>query len=412
MPAQQRTFVAIMRIEEGSLDRPLGLCSVTKNKRPRHVGILVETDDSWGRNIVESVCRFGGSGRWTVLIAPRDSQGRLRLPKVWDGDGIIASLRTTSSVRHVKSLKLPVVDVGNMVPKHDWLARVATDDAARGKMAFEHLRDRGLTHFACYAPPIGRYSDVRSMAFADAVAAGGYKCAMYEATRDDAAGWLTNYSNVRRWLATLPRPLGIFAADPYPARQLVEICSVESIHIPDEVAVISGDDDELLCNVASPQISAVELASHRIGKTAAEMLGRMMKGGATAKRATLIPPLRVRGRHSTDILAMADDEIAEVLRYIRDRAPLGITVADLLKAFPISRRRLEQRFRTELNRSPAEEIRRVRMAHVGRLLLDSDKPVATIAAESGFATGASLTQAFCQHFGTPPGEYRRRNRAT
>lgn len=80
---------------------------------------------------------------------------------------------------------------------------------------------------------------------------------------------------------------------------------------------------------------------------------------------------------------------AKFLRYIRDRAPLGITVADLIKKFPISRRRLEQRFRAELNRSPAEEIRRVGMAHAGRLLLDSDKPVATVAAEAGFAVHLS-----------------------
>ncbi|EMI27292.1 xylose operon regulatory protein [Rhodopirellula europaea SH398] len=400
-----------MRIDK-NLGPPLGSGPVTTTKRPRHVGILVETDDSWGRNVVEAICRFGHSSGWTVLISPRDAQGRLRLPKVWNGDGIIASLRTASSVRHVKSLNLPVVDVGIMIPKADWFGRVATDDAARAKMAFEHLRDRGLTHFACYAPPIGRYSDVRSIAFADAVAAGGYQCAMYEATRDDTAGWLTNYSNVRRWLSTLPRPLGIFAADPYPARQLVEICSVDSIQIPDEVAVLSGDDDELLCNVASPQISAVELASHQLGETASQMLSKMMSGSATPKRETLIPPLQVRGRHSTDILAMPDDEIAEVLRFIRDRARDGITVADLLQTFPISRRRLEQRFRAELNRSPAEEIRRVRMSHVGRLLLDSDKPISTIAYESGFATGASLSQAFRQHFGTTPGEYRRQNHAT
>lgn len=394
------------------IDPPLESCPMTNTQRPRHVGILVETDDSWGRNVVEAICRFGHSSGWLVLISPRDSQGRPRLPKVWNGDGIIASLRSTSSVRHVKSLNLPVVDVGIMVPKCDWFARVATDDAARAKMAFEHLRDRGLTHFACYAPPIGRYSDVRSLAFADAVKSGGYECAMYEATRDDTSGWLTNYSNVRRWLATLPRPLGIFAADPYPARQLVEICSVDSIRIPDELVVLSGDDDELLCNVATPQISAVELASHQIGETASRMLAKMMNGSPTPKHETLIPPLQVRGRHSTDILAIPDDEIAEVLRYIRDKAREGITVSDLLNKFPISRRRLEQRFRAELNRSPAEEIRRVRMAHVSRLLLDSDKSMTTIAAESGFATGASLSQAFRQQFGTTPGDYRRRNNAT
>ncbi|WP_149499838.1 helix-turn-helix domain-containing protein [Roseiconus lacunae] len=80
-----------------------------------------------------------------------------------------------------------------------------------------------------------------------------------------------------------------------------------------------------------------------------------------------------------------------------------------MNTFSISRRRLEQRFRTELKRSPAEEIRRVRMAHVGRLLQDSDKPVATIATEAGFASGASLSQAFRQYFQMTPGEYRRLN---
>ena len=380
-------------------------------RKIRHVGILVETDDSWGRNVVEAVCRFGRAHSWTVLIGPRDTQGRVRLPRVWNGDGVIASLRTASAVRHVKSLRLPVVDVSIMAPRHDWLARVATDDDARGKMAFDHLRDRGLANFACYAPPIGRYSDVRSEAFVQAVVSGGFECAIYEPSQEEATGWLTNYSQARRWLAALPRPLGVFAADPYPARQLVEICAVEGIHIPDEVAVLSGDDDELLCNVASPQISAVELASHRIGETASQILSRMMNGAAAPKRTTLIPPLRVRARHSTDILAMHDEEVAAILRYIRDQALAGITVADVLRAFPISRRRLEQRFRAELNRSPAEEIRRVRMAHAARLLLDSDKPIAAIAAETGFATGASLSQTFRQHFGAAPGEYRQRNRA-
>tara|TARA_R110002072_G_scaffold290676_1_gene458412 strand:- start:20 stop:418 length:399 start_codon:yes stop_codon:yes gene_type:complete len=125
-----------MRIAK-NLGPPLGSGPVTTTKRPRHVGILVETDDSWGRNVVEAICRFGHSSGWTVLISPRDAQGRLRLPKVWNGDGIIASLRTASSVRHVKSLNLPVVDVGIMIPKADWFGRVATDDAARAKMAFD-----------------------------------------------------------------------------------------------------------------------------------------------------------------------------------------------------------------------------------------------------------------------------------
>lgn len=372
----------------------------------RHIGILVATDDTWGRNVVEAICRFSRSVGWTVLISPRDDQGRLRLPKVWDGHGVIASLRNHSTSRHVKNLRLPVVDVALMLKKCKWHARVATDDQARATLALEHLRSRGLTNFACYAPPIGRYSDVRSRAFESAVAESGSTCSLYVSDTEQASGWLTNYKNALNWLAQLPKPLGVFAADPYAARQLVEICATASIRVPDEVAILSGDDDELLCNVASPQISSVELASHRIGKSAARQLQTMMDGASVPQDTTLIPPLRIRPRQSTDILTIDDPQIAAILRFIRERAKDGINVADILRSFPISRRALEQRFRKKLYRSPAEEIRRARFEHVCRLLLDTKESIASIAYQSGFASGQGLSQAFQQHYGVTPGQFR------
>lgn len=377
-----------------------------KRERHRHIGILVETEDTWGRNVVEAVCRFALAVGWTVLIAPRDDQGRLRVPKVWNGHGVIASLRNQATVRHVKGLRLPVVDVAMMTKKQDWHARIATDDQARAILALEHLRGRGINHFACYAPPIGRYSDVRSRAFQALVEDSGSTCAMYVGDHEESSGWLTNYTRVRRWLAKLPKPLGVFAADPYPARQLVEICATASISIPDDIAVVSGDDDELLCNIASPQISSVELASHRIGETAARQLQKLIRGAAIPKETTLIPPLRIRPRQSTDILAIDDPQFAAILRFIRQNAKDGIGVADVLKVFPISRRSLEQRFQKRVRYSPAEEIRRARFEHVCHLLLETGQSIATIADQSGFASGAGLSRAFQRHFGETPGQYR------
>jgi LacI family transcriptional regulator len=380
------------------------------NPQERHVGLLVETDDSWGRNVVAAVCAVARNSGWTLLFGPRDDQGRLRLPKNWNGDGVIASLRTPSLVRHVMKQELPVVDVSLMVPKADWFARVATDDAARAHMAFQHLHSHGLTNFACYAPPIRRYSDGRAEAFEKVVTDAGFKCHTYQANSRDDMGWLANHGNALRWLKRLPRPLAIFAADPYPARQLIEICAASGMRCPDDIAILSGDDDELLCNAALPQISAVELASHRIGETAAHLLARMMNGAAIPQKTTLIPPLGVKARHSTDLLAMADEEINEILRFMRDRALDGITVGDVLREFPISRRRLEQRFRSELNRSPAEEIRRVRMEYICRLLLDTERSIGSIALSAGFATGASLAQAFKQQMGKTPSDFRKAKR--
>lgn len=102
-------------------------------RHSRHVGILVETGDSWGRNVVEAICRYGRGAGWTFVITPRDTQGRLRLPKSWQGRGVIAALRDDSMVKHVRRLHLPTVDVSMMWPDADWLARVATDDSARAE---------------------------------------------------------------------------------------------------------------------------------------------------------------------------------------------------------------------------------------------------------------------------------------
>lgn len=377
-----------------------------KEQPNRHVGILVETEDTWGRNVVESVCRFAQARQWTVLIAPRDQTGKLRLPAIWNGNGVIATLRHRSTATHLKKLGLPVVDVSGTMRKQDWFARVTTDDRERAEMALDHLRSRGLRHFACYAPVMGRYSDARSDEFRMLAESAGFTCAMYTSDDRDAAGWLTNYKRARLWLAKLPRPLGVFAADPYPARQLVEICAMNSIRVPDDVAILAADDDELLCHVAWPQISSIELASHRIGEDAATQLERQMDGAAAPGETKKIPPLRIRPRQSTDMLAIDNDDLARALMFIREHAKDGITVSDVVRTCLLSRRSLEQRFREELNRSPGEEIRSVRLQHVRRLLVDTDKSIATIAAESGFASGASLSQAFQKQFGETPGHFR------
>lgn len=379
-----------------------------KRSANRHVGILVETEDTWGRNIVEAICRFGQKEGWSVLIGPRDGQGKLRLPSIWEGQGVIAAMRHQSTVQHLKKLQVPVVDVSSTQKKQDWFAQVTTDDRVRAKIALEHLTSRGIRNFACYAPSIGRYSGSRATEFKKSVEAAGYQCAMYTSDAQGNDGWLTNYSRVREWLTSLPRPLGIFAGDPYPARQLIEICAMDSIRVPDDVAVLSGDDDDLLCNVATPQISSVELASHSIGETAARQLLRLMKGAAVPKRTKMIPPLRIRPRQSTDILAIDDPDLADMLRFIREQAREGITVADVARACHVSRRTLEQRFRQRLNSTPGEAIRKARFEHVQRLLLDTTKSVATIAFESGFASGASLSQAYQQYFHETPGQFRRR----
>lgn len=373
--------------------------------RPCRVAVLIETDDSWGRSVVTSIAAFARENQWRLLIAPRDHQHRLRLPRRWQGDGVLASLRDSSMAAHVRRSGLPAVDVSIMMRHSTWLGRVATDDRARAVMAFEHFRDRRLEVFACYAPAIGRYSAERAQAFREVTEEAGFACDVF-GHDSETQGWEVDHDHVMKWLSRLKRPLALFAADPYPARQIAEICDWNGIAVPDEVAILSGDDDELLCSLSSPQISSIQLASEQIGTEASKLLQRLMQGAAIPTQPILISPLRVCARQSTDVLAIDDPEIVAVLRYIVRHTPQGVTVPDVLRQFPICRRSLEQKFRRLLNRSPAEHIRRLRMEYVETLLKQTDLSIKEIAFRTGFRSSSGLTQQFVRHFQKSPTEIR------
>lgn len=371
----------------------------------QRVAILIETDDSWGRRVVASIAAFARTAGWQLLIAPRDDQQRLRLPRRWQGDGVFVSLRDRSMAEHVRRFGIPAVDVSIMMPQAKWLGRVATNDHKRAQMAFQHFRERGLESFACYAPMLGRYSNRRAHAFRNVVEKAAFQCSVLEEA-DGSKGWEIDHDHVVSWLAKLPKPLAVFAADAYPARQLAEICEWNELRVPDHIAILAGDDDELLCRLALPELSSIQLGCATIGLEACRMLSRLMKGGDIPQTPKWVAPLYVQERQSTNLQSVADLELAEILRYIVACAEDEISVAQIIDEFSVSRRWLEQRFRKVLDCSPAEYIRRIRLNHAKRLVCETDMTITQIAVRLGFANGAGLAQKFRRQFGASPSSLR------
>jgi LacI family transcriptional regulator len=98
------------------------------------------------------------------------------------------------------------------------------------------------------------------------------------------------------------------------------------------------------------------------------------------------------------------------VRFIRERAHAGIDVADVVAHARTSRRWLEQRFRKQLDRTPAEEIRRVKIERVRRLLAAGDEPLEDVASACGFDYAEVMTRVFRRETGMTPSAYRRRFR--
>ena len=233
---------------------------------------------------------------------------------------------------------------------------------------------------------------------------------MYRPALPHAADEEWEIEEISSWVAGLPKPIGIFACYDFRGRQVLDACRRRNIVVPEAVAVIGMDNDELLCSLANPPLSSVIPNTHRTGYEAAALLDRLMSGERFAPDAHFIEPLGIATRQSTDVLAIEDANVARAVRFIRERACDGISVKDVLRAAPQSRRVLETRFQKLIGRTPHEEIIRVRLDRARTLLAETDLPLAVIAQRAGFAHVEYLSVVFKKHVGMPPSKFRAFNR--
>ena len=211
---------------------------------------------------------------------------------------------------------------------------------------------------------------------------------------------------IAQWLRALPKPAAIFTCYDAHGQRVLEACRRAGIAVPEEVAVLGVDNDEILCALSPPPLSSIKLNTQRTGWQAAALLALMMGGEKGPAEPQLIPPLGVVTRQSTEVLAVDDPPVARALHYIREHACEGIGVSDVLRHCPMARRTLEARLKTLLGRSPNEEIQRVQLNRVKELLTGTDFSLAEIAERAGFRHTEYLSVVFKRECGQPPSVYR------
>ena len=170
----------------------------------------------------------------------------------------------------------------------------------------------------------------------------------------------------------MPKPLGVMAGNDIRGSQLLDACRRAGVAVPEEVAVVGVDNEELVCQLAYPPLSSVVPDAHRIGYEAAALLDNMMKGKPAREPLRSIPPLGVVIRQSSDVTAIPDPRLADAMRFIREHACDGISVDDVIDHVNLSRSSLQRLFRTVLNKSILAAITDVRIQRVRQLLAQTD----------------------------------------
>jgi LacI family transcriptional regulator len=208
------------------------------------------------------------------------------------------------------------------------------------------------------------------------------------------------------WLISAEKPIGLFAVEDRLGFEVCEVCRELNLRVPLDVAVLGADDDESLCQISHPMLSSVHTPLVQVGLQAAAMLNAMMGRQNVVVESRLLDPIHVTVRETCGILAADDPYIAEVLRRIHANSDQPLTIKQLVKDLPISRRNLEQRFRLAIGRSPMEEVRRICIERAVAMLLNTDEPIWNIAEKCGFGSPVHLSVAFRRVRGMSPREFR------
>ena len=376
----------------------------------RNVAVIVETSNSYARGVLRGIHEYARNRHgWTLYLT---EHGRHEIDESFSGswkfEGVIARIETERMARIITTMDVPTVDVSaaRLIEGIPW---VETDDEAITQLALGHLRDCGLQNFAFFGDPFYNWSIWRQHAFERILGHPDIiKSRIFNlpARKEPRVRWWTQREAIREWLESLPKPVGIFACYDACGQQLLEICRYYNFMVPEDIAVIGVDNDELLCELATPSMSSVIPNAFRTGAYAAEILDRMMSGVKLAGRKHSIEPLGVRKRVSTDVLTVGDHHVAEAVAFIRQNAHRNIQVEDVLNIVPLSRRVLEARFRKALNRTPHQEILRVRTNAVRELLLETDMSLSEISEALGIEHPEYLSVFFKKETGLTPREYR------
>ena len=283
---------------------------------------------------------------------------------------------------------------------------VSHDSVTTGRLAAKELLVTGHPNFAFVPYPQPRFwSDDRQRGFCDALALNGAKCEVFPIGHHSWQSIIWQEA-LRHWIANLPRPCSIFAANDSVAAEVLTAAAHSGLDVPREIAVCGVDNFAQICEHTTPTLTSVQPDFLLAGELAARALGEIIGGKRSKDTRLTFGPAGIIRRASTRTGRRYDSEVSSAVELIRRRACEGISSADVVADFKCSRRMAEVRFRQILGHSILDEIQAVRLERAKEMLSNTRQDMSAIANLCGFKAANALWKFFRQETGMSPTEWR------
>lgn len=375
--------------------------------------LAMQRPDPLGDDLVDVLLEEAGERGWRLLDMNL-AVGSLAADDKPAG-ALVTLLPTDPPARQLRKMGIPTVRLGRLPhPDDELMPAVTPDYTEAATMAVDYFVERGFGNLTVIGHREMMMMPAIEQAFGERAEALG--CTAHQLRlRSVSESEMTRQQRIERseqrakdvadFLASLPKPVAVLAANGAIAAMINIICHRGGLAVPEDVAVLSLGNAREHCELAPVPISAIDLNRRDLGMAATGTLDRMLRGERVPS-CLRVPPREIITRRSTDILAVNDPTVARTIRYIWDRLDVAISVDDVAEAMRTPRYKLERLFRKHLRRGVNAELCRARLERMRELLRSTDLTVDEMAPLVGSRSAKHLHRAFRKAYGQTPRQYR------
>jgi len=376
------------------------------------IKILLLTDFSSGysRSLLKGIVKYAKEcGSWSFYRMPSyfielyGDEGVVKWAKEWGANAIIAH---EIDISILNQLSIPII-VQNYKDRHELISNLTGDYFKTGVMAGEFFLHKGFKKFAYYGFNDSVWMRERGDGFISTVKRNDHQVFLYTDYQEKTKVWEFDHEVLKEWLDSLPKPIAMFACDDFHALQITEICTMYGIEIPNEISVLGVDNDELLCNISDPKLSSIELDVDNGGYLTGKLIHQFLEKKATPPIDIIIEPIRIVTRESTEKYAFSNKHIEKVMNFIENKYMEDISVDDIIRSVPFSRRVLEKLFKKETGITIYHYIQLVRIDNFSKLLITTELPLMDAAMKVGFYDYKNVSRIFIKEKKLTPFQYRK-----
>ncbi|MDO4582967.1 MAG: DNA-binding transcriptional regulator [Planctomycetia bacterium] len=379
----------------------------------RRVLVLMDTTRTYFREIIRGIARYHHEhGEWLLEYSPYGPEDFV--PKDfrdYRADGMLVRINQPQLLEAVLRTGIPAIDLLRVFP-HSAIPCIGPDEREVTRQLLHHFQEQHFHSFAFLGirTPETHFLAIRHETFVEEMRKKAFPSSVYRIPTSTVYSDRLRISerirgSLRKWLQKLPRRTAVLCGNDELAFQVLEQCRLAGIAVPQHLAVAGIGNDDCICELGHPTLTSVELRPQKIGYQAAELLQQAMDG-RSIPHDTLTPCGEIIVRQSTDTFLTEDESLNRAIQFIRHHACEGIGVEDVCQAAHLTRIPLENRFKKWLGRTVYQEIQRIRLAEIQKMLRTTRLPFKTIVRQAGFRRLEQMMRFFRKETGMTMKEFR------